>query len=86
MPKDKNLASRDFELIALGHRFDAARAAANKMVDALPEDMPADIEFAAIEAATVPVMAVVDEIMGAWACSSAGYAVQCEASMWAYGN
>ncbi|MER8797209.1 hypothetical protein NKH75_23950 [Mesorhizobium sp. M0984] len=78
-------ARHDRELIALGHRFGAALAYANTQTDLLPEDMPVDDEFAAIDAATVPIMTVVDEIMDAWAYTPAGYAVQSKVSMWAYG-
>ena len=48
-------------VIDLGAKFNAALATANRAIDALP-DMPAADECAAIDLATVPIMAVVDHI------------------------
>lgn len=83
MPRDN---IRDKILIDLGKKFDGALATASRAIAALPDDMPADDERAAFDAAIAPILAVADEIAAEWACSPAGALVQHRASMWMFGR
>lgn len=88
MKSTGNLATQpnDLALFALRIRMDEELVQAQRKIDALPEVMSVRDEMAAIEAATAPVEAIVDEILAAWPVTPAGYAIQRTASKWASGH
>ncbi|TJW49264.1 MAG: hypothetical protein E5X65_34735 [Mesorhizobium sp.] len=76
----------DRQLIALGAQFDLVLAISRQQINAMPEIMSGEEEFAGIEAAIAPVEAVAAIIQAIYAHTPAGITVKTKAYDWLYGK
>ncbi|WEO63538.1 hypothetical protein [Rhizobium rhizogenes] len=73
------MQENDAELIALGRKLDEARRVYDAMVEAIPDDVSADAEAAAIEAASGPVVGLANQIAEMTATSDEEHGVKARA-------